>query len=205
MAQTVEFASRRADGGILELALFWKILVYSWAASEVLLALATHTRRSGGLVKDRGSLIVFWVTICLAIFASESIHASMPSNVFGGARWQVIVAIVVLLAGIAIRSTAILSLGKAFSPNVAIRTNQTIYRGGLYRFLRHPSYTGSLLAFLGLGIELRNWIAFCVLFVPVTGAFLYRIHVEEAALNEEFGAEYAAYSRLTKRLIPGIY
>lgn len=198
-------ALRRADGGVLEVALFWKILVYGWATSEVLLGLATRTRRSGGEVKDRGSLIVLWVTICLAIFAGEAIHSSMPSNMFGGAHWLVIVSIFVLLAGIAIRSTAILSLGKAFSSNVAIRNNQTIYRGGLYRFLRHPAYTGSLLAFLGLGIELRNWIGFCVLVVPVTAAFLYRIHVEEIALNEAFGAEYAAYSQQTKRLIPGIY
>ncbi len=185
--------------------LFWKILVYSWATSELLLGLATRTRRSGGQVKDRGSLIVLWVTICLAIFAGEKVHDSTPSDMFGGAHWLVIVAIVVLLAGIVFRTTAILSLGKAFSSNVAIHTNQTIYRGGLYRFLRHPAYTGSLVAFLGLALSLRNWIAFSVLFVPVTAAFLYRIHVEEAALNEAFGAEYASYSQQTWRLIPGIY
>jgi protein-S-isoprenylcysteine O-methyltransferase Ste14 len=170
-----------------------------------LLGIATRTRRGGGEVKDRGSLIVLWVTICLGIFAGETIHSSMPSNMFGGAHWLMVVAILMLLAGIGIRATAILSLGKAFSSNVAIRSNQKIYRGGLYRYLRHPAYTGSLLAFLGLGIELRNWIGFCVLVVPITAAFLYRIHVEEIALNEAFGAEYAAYSQQTKRLIPGIY
>jgi protein-S-isoprenylcysteine O-methyltransferase Ste14 len=145
------------------------------------------------------------VTIFLAIFAGEAIHNSMPANMFGGAHWLVVVAIVVLLSGILIRATAILSLGKAFSSNVAIRNNQKIYRGGLYRYLRHPAYTGSLLSFLGLGIEVRNWLGCVVLVVPVTAAFLYRIHVEEAALNEAFGTEYAAYSRETKRLIPGIY
>jgi protein-S-isoprenylcysteine O-methyltransferase Ste14 len=40
---------------------------------------------------------------------------------------------------------------------------------------------------------------------PTAIALLYRIRVEEAALIEAFGAEYAAYSRKTKRLIPGIY
>jgi len=189
----------------LDINLFWKILVYSWATSELLLGLATRTRRSGGQVKDRGSLIVLWATICLAIFAGEKLHDSMPADMFGGAHWLVTVAIVLLLAGIVFRATAILSLGKAFSSNVAIRTNQTVHRGGLYRFLRHPAYTGSLLAFLGLALSLRNWLAFCVLFVPVTAAFLYRIHVEEAALNEAFGAQYASYSSQTKRLIPGIY
>lgn len=189
----------------MEIAFFWKVLVYSWATCETLLAIATRTRRGGGEVKDRGSLLVLWMVIFLAIFAAEAIHSRMPSNMFRGAHWLMVVAILVLLAGIVLRATAILSLGNAFSSNVAIRSNQKIYRGGLYRYLRHPAYTGSLLAFLGLGIELRNWIGFCVLVVPITAAFLYRIHVEEIALNEAFGAEYAAYSRQTKRLIPGIY
>jgi protein-S-isoprenylcysteine O-methyltransferase Ste14 len=189
----------------MDITYLWKVLVYGWCTCEVMLGIATRTRRGGGEVKDRGSLILMWVTIFLAIFAGEATRRSMPSNMFGGAHWLVVVAIIVLLAGICLRTTAILSLGKAFSSNVAIRSNQKIYRGGLYRFLRHPAYTGSLLAFLGLGIEVRNWMGFCVLFVPVCAAFLYRIHVEEIALNEAFGDEYADYSRHTKRLIPGIY
>jgi protein-S-isoprenylcysteine O-methyltransferase Ste14 len=41
--------------------------------------------------------------------------------------------------------------------------------------------------------------------VPTILAMLYRIHVEEIALNEAFGAQYASYSKTTWRLIPGIY
>jgi protein-S-isoprenylcysteine O-methyltransferase Ste14 len=189
----------------LEITLLWKILVYGWVASEVLIGIATRTRSSGGKVKDRGSLIVLWVTITLAIAAGEAISHAMPPNLFGGAHWLTIAAMIVLIAGLAIRWTAILSLGKAFSSNVAIRSDQAIYRGGFYRFVRHPSYSGALLAFLALGIQERNWIACIAIVVPITIAFLYRIHVEEAALNEAFGAQYAAYSQQTKRLIPGIY
>ena len=183
----------------------WKILICGWVASEIYIGFATRTRSSAGKVKDRGSLIVLWVTISLAITAGEMIHYSMPMNLFGGAHWLMIAAIGILISGVALRWTAILSLGKAFSSNVAIRTTQTIYRGGLYRFLRHPSYTGMLMAFLATGLQERNWISLLVIMVLTTAALLYRIHVEEAALNEAFGAEYAAYCRQTKRLIPGIY
>jgi protein-S-isoprenylcysteine O-methyltransferase Ste14 len=189
----------------LEITFLWRILIYGWVASEILIGIATRTRSSGGKVRDRGSLVILWVAITLAISAGEQIRARTAPDIFGGASWLPVAAILVLVTGLAIRWTAILSLGKAFSSNVAIRSNQTIYRGGLYRWLRHPSYTGSLLSFLALGIETRNWIAFVVILTPVTAAFLYRIHVEEAALNEAFGAEYAAYSQETKRLIPGIY
>jgi protein-S-isoprenylcysteine O-methyltransferase Ste14 len=193
------------DGGGLEINLLWKILVYGWVASEILIGIATRTRSSGGKVKDRGSLALIWVTIFLAIFAGEWIRAQTAPNIFGGAHWLRVVAIIVLVSGLAIRATAILSLGKAFSPNVAIRNNQTIYRGGLYRWLRHPAYTGSLVSFLAVGIDTRNWTTLIVIVAPITAAFLYRIHVEEAALNEAFGAEYATYSETTWRLIPGIY
>lgn len=189
----------------MDINLIWMILVYAWVAGEILLGIATRTRRGGGVVKDRGSLIVIWGTIGLAIFAGESIRGRMPEYRIGGGHWVTWAALIVLLAGLAIRSTAIFSLGKAFSPNVAIRTDQKIYRGGLYRFLRHPAYTGSLICFAGVGIDVRNWLGCLVLVVPITAAFLYRIHVEEIALNEAFGAEYAEYSRQTKRLIPGIY
>jgi len=51
----------------------------------------------------------------------------------------------------------------------------------------------------------RNWMSFAVVLLPTTAALLYRIHVEEAALNQALGDEYAAYSRVTKRLVPGVF
>jgi len=189
----------------LEITLVWKVVVCVWVASETCLTMATRTRRNAGNVKDRGSMEVIWLTIALAIITGEVIRFSMGPNLFGGAEWLPVTGIVMVIAGIAIRWTAILSLGKAFSPNVAIRSNQTIYRNGLYHFVRHPAYSGSLLSFLGLGIHEGNWIAGIAVIAPITAAFLYRIHVEEVALNEAFGAQYASYSQQTKRLIPGIY
>ena len=51
----------------------------------------------------------------------------------------------------------------------------------------------------------RNWYSAAELLAATTAAILYRIHVEEAALLEGFGAQYAAYRSHTWRLIPGIY
>jgi hypothetical protein len=50
-----------------------------------------------------------------------------------------------------------------------------------------------------------NWISFVVAVVPTTAALIYRIQVEEQALQEAFGEEYAQYSQVTKRLVPGVY
>ena len=86
-----------------------------------------------------------------------------------------------------------------------IQDEQRVQKSGVFRFIRHPSYTGLLIIFTGIGLHTRSWMAFTIVVVPITVALLYRIHVEEAALSQEFGEEYRTYCRSTKRLIPGVF
>jgi len=183
----------------------WTWLYWIWVGSEVVIAVATRTRRSTGNVRDRGSMLLLWIVILASITACEWARYIVPASMFGGARWLRPAALAVLVAGLAIRWTAILTLGKSFSANVAIRESQKVHRTGLYRFVRHPSYLGLLLVFLAVGLHARNWVSLALAVVPPTFALLYRIHVEEKALREAFGEEYAAYSRETRRLVPGVF
>jgi protein-S-isoprenylcysteine O-methyltransferase Ste14 len=187
------------------IALLLKILFYGWPASEICLAILTRTRKSGGKLRDRGSMLILWGTIFASIFAAGWISSRTARTLLPGRAWLGWAILCLMVAGLIVRWTAILSLGKAFSVNVAIRDTQKLNSSGLYRFVRHPSYTGMMLMFLALGLAQNSWWACLCLLLPVTAALLYRIHVEEAALNEAFGEQYAAYSRQTKRLIPGIY
>ena len=189
----------------MDISLLWLILFYGWTASEICIAVFTRTRKSGGNVRDRGSFIVMWAVIVAAITAAEFIGHMVSVTSLAGANWLKPAAVAVLTAGLLVRWTAILSLGKAFSANVAIRPTQTIYQSGLYRHLRHPSYSGLLLVFLAIALHERNWLSAAVVLAPTAAAVLYRIHVEEAALHEAFGAEYATYSKTSRRLIPGVY
>ena len=70
--------------------------------------------------------------------------------------------------------------------------------------IRHPSYAGLLIAFVGLAIYFGTWVGIAVMMAPITLALLYRIHVEEEALGVALGARYEAYRARTKRLIPGV-
>lgn len=110
-----------------------------------------------------------------------------------------------LLAGVAIRWIAIGTLGKYFTSRVLIKDDHRLVRSGLYKHLRHPAYTGALVAHLGLGLAFSNWISITLSFAPYLVAAMYRMHVEEQALTEAFGEEYLNYSRGTKRLIPKVY
>ena len=153
---------------------------------------------------DRGSMLILWLVITSSITACEWIGQTHQPDMFDGAPWLKSAALIVIVAGLAVRWSAVFFLGKAFSANVAIREAQALNTSGLYAFVRHPSYLGMLLVFLAIGIHSRYWLSLGFAVIPTTLALLYRINVEEKALNEAFGDEYAAYSKRTKRLIPGL-
>jgi protein-S-isoprenylcysteine O-methyltransferase Ste14 len=179
--------------------------MWGWTGMEILVAILTRTGKGGGKVQDRGSMLLLWIVIVFSITASEFSRALVPSATLHHADWLRPVSLAVLILGLAIRLTAIFTLGKSFSANVAIRAEQTVQRTGLYRIVRHPSYLGLLLIFLAVGLHARNWLGLADVVVPTTLVLLYRIRIEEAALHDHFGEDYAAYSRTTKRLIPGVY
>ncbi len=183
----------------------WESLLWGWVASEVLIGIATRTRHSSGTVRDRGTLAMLWIVMVASTTACEWIRRSSVPDMFGGAHWLRTLSDVLIIVGLLVRWSAILTLGKFFSSNVAIHQSQPIHRSGLYRMVRHPSYLGLLIIFLAIGVHSRVWLAFAVVVIPTTAALLYRIRVEEIALREAFGAEYVNYSKSTKRLIPGVY
>jgi protein-S-isoprenylcysteine O-methyltransferase len=89
--------------------------------------------------------------------------------------------------------------------NVAIHSRHEVVDTGPYRRVRHPSYAGALLAFLGLALCLGNWVSLAVVMIPVTWAFARRIAIEEHALANALGSPYTNYMRRTKRLAPYLY
>jgi protein-S-isoprenylcysteine O-methyltransferase Ste14 len=190
---------------IVNLEFLFNALTVAWLGGEILIALFTTTRQGHGKIQDRGTQIILWVVIIASLRIDEWLHNVFPVDMPGGYTWLRAVAFGVLVLGLGVRAVAIMTLGKAFSANVAMRSGQRMQRRGLYRLVRHPSYLGLELILLALGLHARTWACFAVVLIPPTAALLYRIHVEETALRREFGADYDEYSRCTKRLIPGVY
>ena len=115
------------------------------------------------------------------------------------------VGIFLIASGLILRWIAIFQLKRFFTMNVSIAEDHQLIQSGLYAHVRHPSYTGALVSFLGLGLAYANWASVLVIFVPVLGAFLYRIKVEEEALTSAFGDQYREYAARSRRLIPFVY
>jgi protein-S-isoprenylcysteine O-methyltransferase Ste14 len=181
------------------------ILYWAWISSEILLQLVTPTMRRQGKVRDRGSLIVLLAVIFASFWVALQYGETHPRNILGGAHWLRIPALIMLASGLAVRWAAVFSLGASFSTNVAIHVSQKLRTTGLFRLVRHPSYTGMLIIFTAVGLYERNWVSLAVLVIFPTAALLYRIHVEERALTEAFGNEYIQYKRRTRALIPLVY
>ena len=172
-----------------------------WTAVE--LSRSRH-RAIPSLDSDRGSLLALNVAHGFRL-------AGMVAGVMGVGRIDRAGALVqwsglgLMFVGITIRWTAMHALGVFFTGRVQIREGHTLIRTGLYSRLRHPAYTGSLLAYLGLGLAFSNWWTLACSLLPYLVAIGYRVHVEEAVLQETFGPEYAQYARTTKRIVPWVY
>ena len=110
-----------------------------YGGSEIVLALLLRSRDNVARGSDRGSLGILWTTITLAIFAAIQVAARHPGPVPGPAAAWVGAGLALLLAGLALRWTAILTLRGAFTVDVAIARDQHLVERGPYRRVRHPA------------------------------------------------------------------
>jgi protein-S-isoprenylcysteine O-methyltransferase len=175
-----------------------------FCASELFLSLAKRSKATG-LSKDRGSLWMLWAVIAVCIFLARTWVFMMPQDRSPFLQSLRPLGEGLVAMGLVLRWGSILYLGRYFTVDVSIAAGQRVVDTGPYRLIRHPSYTGALVAFLGLGILFNDWVSMGILMVPILIAFLRRISIEEAALKEGLGEAYGAYCARTKRLVPWIY
>ncbi|MGN6179057.1 MAG: methyltransferase family protein [Mucilaginibacter sp.] len=171
------------------------------------LGLLIFKRAKSGKIKnerDRRSLLILWIVIALSLGAGPWVAAYHIGGL-ANHRSAEIAGIVIFALGFSIRWIAIYQLGRMFTVNVVISDEHTLKTSGLYKVMRHPSYTGLLLVIVGLGISLNSLASLLVMFIPDFIALNYRITIEERALTEEFGKQYSDYKSRVNRLVPGIY
>jgi protein-S-isoprenylcysteine O-methyltransferase len=175
-----------------------------YGLSELYLAFTRHSRTQA-VSRDRRSLFVLWTVIVVSLWLGIQMVWLFPGATVAYRRGFYFFGLILFVAGLTFRWYSIGYLGRYFTVNVAISAEHKLVDSGPYRHVRHPTYTGSLLAFVGLGFCFGNWLTVLFLTVPIIGAFLWRIRIEEQALIEALGENYRAYMQRTKRLIPRIY
>ncbi len=188
--------------GVMSLAL--KLgLVY--LISEVLLTITRRSRSRTGTKQDRSTLGVIWIVIMVSITAGVYVASRFPAAALPYGRMLAYAGVFLFVAGLLLRWWAIITLGRFFTVDVVIEKDHEVVERGPFRLMRHPSYTGVLLAFVGFALTLHNWAALLIVLLPIFAAFIRRMNVEEEALSRALGSRYVEYMRRTKRLVPFVY
>ncbi len=184
--------------------LFFTVSYIVWFLSEIFYNVAFRAKNSTGKITDKGSLLLIWVVILAGILISINLTVNFPALI-SNAAWVPYFGLALIWTGVLLRLWVVISLGKFFTVQVTIKHGHRLKTNGFYKYLRHPSYAMSLLAFVGFGVSLNNWIALVFITAAILFAFGYRIRIEEKVLIAEFGQEYLDYKKKTKALLPFLF
>lgn len=183
----------------------WLIIGSGWVMMELLMTQQSRRRRLKlhALINDSDKLIWRQTSLILAsafVFKHYEwvpIGLSQHHEFYAGA--------LLVLSGIGFRYYTIKYLGHFFSTRLHIQHRHRLLTRGPYSWVRHPSYSGLLCGFLGMGIAMGDWLALFALMLPLTYMLLRRIETEERLLTRHFGQDYLHYKQSTKKLVPLIY
>jgi protein-S-isoprenylcysteine O-methyltransferase Ste14 len=180
------------------------VVVIAWVVAESLSG--RPNRGATDRVLDAGTkgwlvlaLTATWVGVSLV--ADFVPVAAMP----GTPVIPAIVGAIVALSGIAFRAWAIVTLGRFFTRDVMIREGHTVISDGPYRLMRHPAYSGTMIAMIGLGLMFANWLALSIAVAGFLVSHVPRILHEERVLEANLGDPYLAFEKTHKRLIPLVW
>jgi protein-S-isoprenylcysteine O-methyltransferase Ste14 len=96
-------------------------------------------------------------------------------------------------------------LGDNWSMTLEVREGHRLVTTGIYSHIRHPMYTALFAQAAAQALLFPNWVAGPAFLATFAVMFLLRVRVEERMMVARFGAEYEAYARRTKRLLPGVW
>jgi len=112
--------------------------------------------------------------------------------------------VILTLTGFYITVKARIVLGRNWSGTVTLKENHELIQTGPYRYVRHPIYTGLILAFFGSAVALDEWRGVLAVLLIII-AFRIKLGIEERWMTDYFGPMYASYRRRTKMIVPFIW
>lgn len=182
--------------------LFWGVFLFAYAPE---FAIVSRSKPAKSEKTDRGSLQVILLAGMVGSIVAFLIAPIPAFMIVRGQKIWFAVGLLTLLFGSLLRRHCWRMLGQYFTGDVKAATDQPVIERGAYRWVRHPSYTGGILMYLGTGIALTNWLSAAIIAASGAAAYVYRVHVEEQALQVHLGERYQEYMQRTKRFVPFVY
>src|SRR5579863_5994597 len=192
-----------AGGVLTAVVLCWFVIEFA----EFLRVQEARAARAG-TVKTRNPAI-FWLSFVACMIVAEAGLYGAP-HVFPAAAIRPGAAafaagIAVFVTGAVLRGWSFLTLGKYFSYVIEVSPDQPVVTAGPYRAVRHPTYAGGMLIFLGLGLASANWAGLAAITLLPLAIVVWRIRIEEHALLTTLGERYRGYAGQHKRLVPLVW
>jgi protein-S-isoprenylcysteine O-methyltransferase Ste14 len=195
------YTNMAAAGGFMAACLVW------WLPEMIgMFRQMARVSRKTASVQDRGSLVILLVLQWVGLALNFSLAWWLPGLAIPGPRFAFFLSgIILILLGVSLRWLAIWTLGRFFTRDVAVSPDQQIVQRGLYRYIRHPAYSGTFLTMLGVGLAMNNWASLLSLLCCVFLGHINRVRVEEDALVGTIGRPYIEYMQHTRRFIPFLF
>lgn len=178
------------------------------AAHKILWELLKSGRDQSSPAKTSGATIFVQVVkagkiaITLGLFAQLLLPEILPiRDSLVVPRIAGFIGLILFSFGLLIAMLARLELGNNWSDieTGQVKQNHTLVNQGVYRYIRHPIYTGDLAMLLGFELCLNSWLVVAVVIIAVPT--VYNAVREEKVLAETV-AGYQSYRTQTKRFIP---
>ncbi len=174
----------------------WCALLVVWAVAAIGVK-RTVRRESFGSRMLYGSLfaIGFWMLVLP--------RGPLGIRVVPDADATQLCGVALTAAGVAFAIWARLTIGRNWSGTVTLKQDHTLIQRGPYRIVRHPIYSGILLAMLGTAIgvgHVRGLMGFAMVLL----ALRFKWKIEERFMVEQFGEQYMRYRHDVKAVIPGV-
>jgi protein-S-isoprenylcysteine O-methyltransferase Ste14 len=175
----------------------WLTLGVIWVIGAVLTKRAARVQTTGSrliqvALATGGFFLLLQPSMGIGPLGWRFLPASSAASVTG---------LALTICGAVLAVSARIFLGRNWSAVVTIKQDHEIIRRGPYALVRHPMYSGFLLAMLGTALaigEVRGLLAVGLAFL---GWWL-KLRTEEQLLMDQFGAQYIEYRQHTKALIP---
>ena len=152
------------------------------------------------------SCVLHAVPLVLCAFlltASDWLPAALRDRFAPGAPVLPLLGMVSVAIGLGFAVWARRHLGRNWSARITVKENHALVRSGPYQVVRHPIYSGLLLALAGTALATGEWRGVLAVACAVL-AFALKIRVEESRMRETF-PEYEGYRRRVPALVPGLF
>jgi protein-S-isoprenylcysteine O-methyltransferase Ste14 len=173
----------------------------SWLAIWLIWAFQSkQTRQKESLLSRFSYGLLVWCALIL-LFYRGPLPAWWNSQIFAYRSWMSWSSIALTALGFAFTIWARAYLGSNWSGNVTIKVGHELIRTGPYRLVRHPIYTGIIIATLGTALAYDQWRG--VVALPILWlAFTVKRLKEEKFMRQTFGTQYDDYVRSTGAIVP---